>query len=444
MKRKGITLPRGWQIRGTRREAEARAQGQVYSYFRIDWTFQAPDGRSFQSLKAALAAARHQARQKEEGEVGKEFLAMAREEERRFQTNVYSIAGIRPVRKFADGREDNKLPALQEATREGSPPSQRMSAFKTNPVTLAQFSRMRGRGFLLSQVGEIEGPSIAGWFSSKLEHLCRLASDPPSPAPPSPRPGLLTIQIYWETEDTRGLNLEEYREKLRQAAYGGDVEEEGGEKKDELYCSEDELELESTKKAVQRRLKRMLMLPAGWRQRLLVLDGEQRREWIDPHGQTFRSLALVLSHLELAAPTPEEGEASDASMSGEDLVLNDSMEPLVEETTKSKKIALKKRKRSEGEEMVTPVKRRGNITKDGELVKFGTENEASADVANEKEESKTTPRKGKMQITIKASPTKLKMVTPQKSKALRKHPTGSPARKKKKRYVRRADTAACL
>ena len=100
MKRKGITLPRGWQvrlcwtavvtltfqIRGTRREAEARAQGQVYSYFRIDWTFQvgvtatqqhcecavaqccsthlqAPDGRSFQSLKAALAAARHQARQ---------------------------------------------------------------------------------------------------------------------------------------------------------------------------------------------------------------------------------------------------------------------------------------------------------------------------------------------------------------------------------------------
>ena len=140
----------------------------------------------------------------------------------------------------------------------------------------------------------------------------------------------------------------------------------------------------------------------------------------------------MLSHLELAAPTPEEGEASDASMSGEDLVLNDSMEPLVEETTKSKKIALKKRKRSGGEEMVTPVKRRGNITKDGELVKLGTENEASADVANEKEESKTTPRKGKMQITIKASPTKLKMVTPQKSKALRKHPTGSPARKKRK------------
>ena len=170
------------------------------------------------------------------------------------------------MRKFADGREDNKLPALQEATREGSPPSQRMSAFKTNPVTLAQFSRMRGRGFLLSQVGEIEGPSIVGWFSSKLEHLCHLASDPPSPAPPSPRPGLLTIQIYWETEDTRGLNLEEYREKLGQAACGGDVEEKGGEKKDELYCSEDELELESTKKAVQRRLKRMLMLPAGWRQ----------------------------------------------------------------------------------------------------------------------------------------------------------------------------------
>ena len=39
MKRKGIKLPRGWEIHGTRKESEARSQGQVYTYFRIDWTF---------------------------------------------------------------------------------------------------------------------------------------------------------------------------------------------------------------------------------------------------------------------------------------------------------------------------------------------------------------------------------------------------------------------
>merc|ERR1712032_1445550 len=230
MKRKGIQLPRGWLVQGTRKEWETVSQGQVYTYHRIDWSFQAPDGRQHRSLRSALATVRQQARQARltqwqlkpgpdhgKGEVGKEYLAMAREEERRFEKDVYSIAGIRPVRKFP-GTGEEKMPI--EPIQEDQFVPKRMSAVKRNPLSptecassTRETTTSRRGGFSLSQVGEIEGPGAGGWFTSKLECLRKLVI-PSNHLTYSSLSSSLKITIFRESERTRGLDIEEYRQQL--------------------------------------------------------------------------------------------------------------------------------------------------------------------------------------------------------------------------------------
>ena len=303
MKRKGIKLPRGWVIEGTKRESEARSHGQVYTYFRLDWTFQSPDGKKFRSLKTALAAARQQVRLTQwqtkpppgsgRGEVGREYLAMAREEERQFDSDIYSLSGIRPVRKFPDSNDEKPD---QVCRQKDSLPTQRMSAGKANPLTPAQYVLSQARGFRLSQVGEIEGPRAGGWFCSKLESL-RHQGGPGRANPAEARRGV-AITIFWETEETRGLNLYEYRQKLRRMDLADEDNQPDSEGKEEEKPNESELseKPEEGAASVGRRMVRSLLLPPGWTQRLMVLDGEERREWIDPRGVKFRWVVKTNVH----------------------------------------------------------------------------------------------------------------------------------------------------
>ena len=323
------------------------SQGQVYTYHRIDWSFQAPDGRQHRSLRSALAAVRQQARQVRlaqwqlkpgpdhgKGEVGKEYLAMAREEERRFDKDVYSIAGIRPVRKFP-GTGEEKMPI--EPTQQDQFVPKRMSA-----------SSSRG-GFSLSQVGEIEGPGAGGWFTSKLECLRKLvipsnhSTMPQSCSSLSPS---LKITIFRESEKTRGLDIEDYRQQLISQKEGGNRQDEHEEDHDDGNVLENGGESE----AVQKRMRRNLLLPPGWQQRLVIVEDEERKEWVDPQGRRFRTLEMVLSHLEFGlkndGPMEEQmGESQDEdnidSHEDEDVDTDRSKIDLAE-PFKSKKIALRK------------------------------------------------------------------------------------------------------
>ena len=357
MKRKGIQLPRGWLVQGTRKEWRTETQGQVYTYHRIDWSYQAPDGRQHRSLRSALAAVRQLARQARltqwqlkpgpeqgKGEVGKEYLAMAREEERRFEKDVYSIAGIRPVRKFP-GTGEEVMPI--EPMEENDSAPIRASVMKRNPETAAT----RKQGFSLSKVGEIEGPGTGGWFTSKLECLRKMVVPFSSSSTHfSTSSSSLKITIFCENEATRGLDLQEYRQRLvNQGGRNLDQAEEQG------YVNKEETA------AALKRMRRNILLPAGWQQRLVVVEEEEKREWVDPGGKRFRSFDLVLSHLELAAKNgespvhqPEENEEGEQPEENDDKKgsreENDAEQDLESEELKmpfkSKKIALRKRGRS--------------------------------------------------------------------------------------------------
>ena len=365
MKRKGIQLPRGWLVQGTRKEWETVSQGQVYTYHRIDWSFQAPDGRHHRSLRSALATVRQQARQARlakwqlqpgpdhgKGEVGKEYLAMAREEERRFEKDVYSIAGIRPVRKFP-GTGEEKMPI--EPIQEDQFVPKRMSAVKRNPLSptecasTRETTNSRRGGFSLSQVGEIQGPGGGGWFTSKLECLRKLVI-PSNHLTYSSLSSSLKITIFRESERTRGLDIEEYRQQLVAQREGGMRQDEH----EEVHGGGNSVDFEEESEAVQKRMRRNLLLPPGWQQRLVIVEDEERKEWVDPQGRRFRSLELVLSHLELGLENdgslvekPEESQDEDQidSHEEEDVDSDLSKSNLVA-PFKSKKIALRKRGKS--------------------------------------------------------------------------------------------------
>lgn len=71
MKRKGIRLPRGWKILGTRIESEIQSNGESYNYFRIDWHFKSPEGKIYTNLKKVLSVIRQNCAKYERWEVVK-------------------------------------------------------------------------------------------------------------------------------------------------------------------------------------------------------------------------------------------------------------------------------------------------------------------------------------------------------------------------------------
>ena len=394
MKRKGIQLPRGWLVQGTRKEWRTETQGQVYTYHRIDWSYQAPDGRQHRSLRSALAAVRQLARQARltqwqlkpgpeqgKGEVGKEYLAMAREEERRFEKDVYSIAGIRPVRKFP-GTGEEVMPI--EPTEENDSAPIRTSVMKRNPETAAT----RKHGFSLSKVGEIEGPGTGGWFTSKLECLRKMVVPFSSSSSThlSTSSSSLKITIFCENEATRGLDLQEYRQRLvSQIGRNLDQAEEQGKVNNDVNKEETA--------GAQKRMRRNILLPAGWQQRLVVVEEEEKREWVDPHGKRFRSFDLVLSHLELAAKNgespvqqpeeneegkqPEENDAKKGSREENDAEQDLESEEL-KMPFKSKKIALRKRGKSRsvsGEKSESDPEERNRCKKSSAMKKMAKRKE---------------------------------------------------------------------
>ena len=70
MKRKGIKLPRGWQVLGRKAETELECQGgEQHKFIKIDWSFRSPEGVLYDDLKTALEIAKKNSRKFEKWEI---------------------------------------------------------------------------------------------------------------------------------------------------------------------------------------------------------------------------------------------------------------------------------------------------------------------------------------------------------------------------------------
>ena len=263
-----------WKIFGRKRESETKSNGHVYQYFRIDWQFKTPDGKSYKSLRKALDVIKHNKRH-EKWEVVKpkpkenfeappppespaknyesfssveyEPLTLQKqveeELEMKLKHDVFSLSGIRPVRKFPV----NIHPILSPRNKKLSPASpnsypQRMTAaiVKKNPITPAQYEQMMRKSaipvnrFRLSQIGEVISPNSDGWFSSKIETLRSVSDTAEVITPlsqfhhclarngwsvlttmPRTQDGKVFVQIFSETEETTMVDLEHYTARLK-------------------------------------------------------------------------------------------------------------------------------------------------------------------------------------------------------------------------------------
>ena len=114
------------------------------------------------------------------------------------------------------------------------------------------------------------------------------------------------------------------------------------------------VDIEEESEAVQKRMRRNLLLPPGWQQRLVIVEDEERKEWVDPQGRRFRSLELVLSHLELGVKNDGSMEEQPGESQDEDKIDSHTEEDVDSDLRKSdlvppfksKKIALRKRGKS--------------------------------------------------------------------------------------------------
>ena len=70
MKRKGISLPRGWQVLGKKTETELECPGgEQHKFIKIDWRFRSPEGIVYDDLKTALAIVKKNSRKFEKWEI---------------------------------------------------------------------------------------------------------------------------------------------------------------------------------------------------------------------------------------------------------------------------------------------------------------------------------------------------------------------------------------
>ena len=70
MKRKGIKLPRGWQVLGQKTETELAGQGgEQHKFIKIVWKFRSPEGNLYDDLKTALAVVKKNSRKFEKWEI---------------------------------------------------------------------------------------------------------------------------------------------------------------------------------------------------------------------------------------------------------------------------------------------------------------------------------------------------------------------------------------
>jgi len=345
MKRKGIKLPRGWKIFGRKRESETKSNGHVYQYFRIDWQFKAPDGKNYKSLKKAMDVVKHNTRHekwevvKPKSKVGppvspkktveslispnSEYVTLKKQVEEELdlelERDVYSLSGIRPVRKFPDNVNSILSPRDKILSPLSPNAPQRMSAavVKTNPVTPAQYEQMMRKSaipisrFRLSQIGEVIGPKAEGWFSSKIETLRRVSNSADILTPlshfhhclarngwsvvtsmPRTQDGKVMVQIFHETEDLTMMDLDQYIIKLRTGSLYEDKESH----------TEENIDVPQpvfTHKVV----KSSYSLPAGWLLKFLVPDNSFRRysrnlHFISPDGLVFKNIESVISHIQ--------------------------------------------------------------------------------------------------------------------------------------------------
>lgn len=349
MKRKGIKLPRGWKIFGRKRESETKSNGHVYQYFRIDWQFKAPDGKSYKSLKKALDVVKHNTRH-EKWEVFKpkskpappppsisprkiletfspnsDYVTLKKQAEQELdlelEKDVFALSGVRPVRKFPD----NVTNILSPRDKIFSPVSpnaqcpQRMTAavLKTNPVTPAQYEQMMRKSaipinrFRLSQIGEVIGPKAEGWFSSKIETLRRVSNSVDVRNPlshfhhclarngwsvvtsmPKTQEGKVVVQIFSETEDLAMMDLDRYIFKLRTGSLYEDKESRAN---DNIDIPQPVFRHKAVKSSYS--------LPAGWLLKFLGQDNSYRRysrniRFISPDGLVFKNIESVIAHLQ--------------------------------------------------------------------------------------------------------------------------------------------------
>jgi len=348
MKRKGIKMPRGWRVFGKRRVSEAKSEGNVYQYFRIEWQFRSPDGKNFRSLKRAMEEVKkHPRREKwetvktKQGQSGKgpqvesatgrrslssqagrkcagpSYLTLKDQVEHeldlQLEKDVYSLSGIRPVRKFAEDLDIHSRPDKEGSGTSPpfSPPVIRMSGVTKPLITVAQYKAMMGRvpphavsntiagrKFSLANVGEIIGPLNEGWLSSKLSSLSKIPSAEipgeidetevsysvagPLTETPLTSDGKVRVEIFTETENRLVMDIDVFRSKY----YTGKIKENGS--------------VAPSKKVVRNNL----ALPVGWVQKFDTPKRLKRREeventmqFVSPDGRVFHDLDKVVTFI---------------------------------------------------------------------------------------------------------------------------------------------------
>ena len=188
MRRKGVKLPRGWKIFGTKKETNIDSHGDSYSYISIDWKYTSPDGRVFTDLKKVLSAIKQNTPKFERWEVaapkksGSERYVTLKEQfddelDRILDEDVFAVSGVRPVRKFPDNSLFRTWSRDSKGNNEHSEdhvPSRMSAKLKSNPISLAQKEKMMRKSgpsiqrFNISKVFPITGDNSDGWFSSKI------------------------------------------------------------------------------------------------------------------------------------------------------------------------------------------------------------------------------------------------------------------------------------
>ena len=264
-----------------------------------------------------------------------EPLTLQRQVEEEFEMklkhDVFSLSGIRPVRKFPVNIHPILSPRnkkLSSASPNSYPQRMTAATVKKNPITPAQYEQMMRKSaipvnrFRLSQIGEVISPNSDGWFSSKIETLRSVSDTAEVITPlsqfhhclarngwsvlttmPRTQDGKVFVQIFSETEETTMVDLEHYTARLK-----------------DNYLTEEKKSLPTETIKAQpgaffhKAVKSTFSLPPGWLFKTLNNNNTFRKytssiQFISPEGLVFNSFETVLAHLkevtELFIRSPE-------------------------------------------------------------------------------------------------------------------------------------------
>ena len=328
MKRKGIRLPKGWKIIGTKTESETKSNGESYNYIRIDWIYKAPSGKCFKDLKKVLSYIKQNSSKFEKWEVKKpqqsntstenpphhKTLKQQYEDEldSLLEKDVFALSGIRPVRKFPLNSQHlvaatkHKTVTAEDDDNNDLMPSRMSAMIKSNPISLAQHEKMMRKSgpaiqrFHLEKVSEVLDFNSEGWFSSKLMSMKYLINCKNSKTDKSELSlsseyfanfiGKLKLKMINDEEVPRIREMQEYLEDYLDEADGM-----------ELNGSEDIGKIPSrpVSRSEQRQIpnfhRKLVKTCLKWPKSWVMRRESNTRLFISPDGESFSSIGSAVN-----------------------------------------------------------------------------------------------------------------------------------------------------